>query len=104
MSSNGAVGLVLNESLDTTLWLKLVILLYADNTVILSDNQTDLQNSLNIFNTYCENWHLNVNIIKTKVIVFGASRLNLFNFKLGDKLIEITTKYHCLGVTFLTCA
>ena len=83
----------------TTLWLELLILLYADDTVILSDNQTDFQNSLNIFNTYCENWHLNVNINKRKVIVFGARRTNLFNFKLGDKPIEISTKYHYLGVT-----
>ena len=100
MSSNGAVGAELNESLDTTLWLELLILLYADDTVILSDNQTDFQNSWNIFNTYCENWHLNVNINKTKVIVFGARRTNLFNSKLGDKPIEISTKYHYLGVTF----
>ena len=101
MSSNGAVGVELNESLVTTLWLKLLILLYADDTVILSDNQTDFQNSFqNIFNTYSKNWHLNVNINKTKVIVFGARRINHFNFKLGDKPIEITKKYHDLGVTF----
>ena len=93
-------GVKLNESLDTTLWLKLLILLYADDTVILSDIQNDFQNSLNIFNTYCKNQYLNVNINKTKVIVIDTRRTNLFNFKLRDKPIEITTKYRYLGVTF----
>ena len=98
ISSNGAVGVGLNEFLETTLWFKLLIVLYA--IIILSDNQTDFQHCLNIFNTYCKSWHLIVNISKTKVIAFGARRINLFNFEFGDKLIEITTKYHYLDVTF----
>ena len=49
----------------------------------------------------CYYW-ANILIIKdcTKVIVFGTRRINLFNFKLSDKPIKITTKYHYLGVIF----
>ena len=48
MSSNGALGVELNDTIDPTLWLKLLILLYADDTVILSDNEADIQNNLTI--------------------------------------------------------
>ena len=43
-------------------YFRLVVLLYADDTVLLSDNETDLQNTLNIFFEYCETWKLKVNI------------------------------------------
>ena len=55
MYSNGALGVELNDTLDPTLWLKLLILLYADDTVILSDNETDFQNNLTIFDNHCNN-------------------------------------------------
>ena len=100
MRSNGAVGVELNEPVDSSVWLKLLIMLYADDTVILSDNETDFQNSLNTFNNYCNNWHLKVNINKTKVIIFGARKTSQYNFKLGESSLEIISKYHYLGVTF----
>ena len=43
MCASGALGVELNDTLNPTLWLKLLILLYADDTVILSDNETDCQ-------------------------------------------------------------
>ena len=100
MCSNGALGVELNDTLDPKLWLKLLILLYADDTVILSDNETDFQNNLTIFDNYCKNWHLNVNVSKTKVMNFGAKKINTYRFILGDRPLEITYKYHYLGVTF----
>jgi hypothetical protein len=100
MHINGCVGVELNDLDDVTLWLKLLILLYADDTIIVSNTADDFQKSLDIFNDYCKNWHLKVNINKTKVIVFGARQLRNFNFKLGTETLEITNKYHYLGVTF----
>ena len=100
MCSNGALGVELKDTLDPTLWLKLLILLYADDTVILSDNQTVFQNNLTIFDNYCNNWHLNVNMNKTKVLIFGAKKVDNYRFTLGDRPLEITDKYHYLGVTF----
>ena len=100
MCSDGALGVELKDTLDPTLWLKLLILLYADDTVILSDNQTDFQNNLTIFDNYCNNWHLNVNVNKTKIMIFGARKVDNYRFTLGDRPLEITDKYHYLGVTF----
>ena len=71
MISNGASGVELNFPDDTT-WLKLLLLLYADDTVILSNDPIDFQNSLDIFNQYCIDWHLTVNANKTKVVIFGS--------------------------------
>ena len=100
MCSNGALGVELKDTLDPTLWLKRLILLYADDTIILSDNQTVFQNNLTIFDNYCNNWHLNVNVNKTKVLIFGARKVDNYRFTLGDRPLEITDKYHYQGVTF----
>ncbi len=99
MHLNGSIGIELTNPLDLSLWLKLLVLLYADDTVILSSSKTDFQNSLDIFHNYCDNWHLKVNLNKTKIVIFGARQLQNFNFKLGNNPIEITDRYHYLGIT-----
>jgi hypothetical protein len=49
---------------------KLFVILYADDTVILSENKDGLQKALDIFESYCEIWKLQVNVNKTKVMIF----------------------------------
>jgi len=39
-------------------------LLYADDTVLLSESQNDLQNLLNEYEKYCDKWKLTVNLSK----------------------------------------
>ena len=41
---------------------KLCLLLYADDSIILSSNKEELQNSLDILHDYCQKWHLYVNV------------------------------------------
>ena len=43
---------------DVLLYLKLLILLYADDTVIFSNNEEDFRKSLNAFHEYCLMWKL----------------------------------------------
>ena len=81
--------------------LKLLILLYADDTVILSESPDDFQNSLNVFHNYCNQWRLTVNLTKTKVVVFGSRNINALNFKLGDTPIAITIKCHYIVQKYL---
>ena len=76
--NDSAIGVELNDTIDETHWLKLLILLYADDTIIISDNATDFQNCFNSFQQYCVNWKLKVNSSKTKVIVFGARNTQNF--------------------------
>ena len=46
------------------IYLKIMILLYADDTVLFSDSETDMQRALVVFNTYCKTWRLTVNLEK----------------------------------------
>ena len=48
-------------------WLKLLIILYADDTLIVSDDEKDFQKALNSFSEYCKTWKLNVNLNKSNV-------------------------------------
>ena len=82
------------------IYLRLVVLLHADDTVILASNEHDLQRALNGFDAYCKSWKLNGNIDKTKVVIFGARKTDSFHFKLGDDIVEITDKYKYFGVYF----
>ena len=79
---------------------RLVVLLYADDTIILASDENDLQRSLDKFYDYCQSWKLTVNINKTKVLIFGARKTDSYSFHLGDQEIEITDKYKYLGIYF----
>ena len=48
-------------------------LIYADDVVILSTSKTGLQEKLNKLEKICSDWCLQVNINKTKVVVFNES-------------------------------
>ena len=82
--------------------LKLAVLLYADDTIILSDTPSGLQDGLNALKEYCTTWHLSVNETKTKVVIFsrGKQRKELPIFKYGEAVLEIVDEYKYLGVIF----
>lgn len=43
-----------------------MILLYADDTVLFRDAETDMQRALNVFHLYCNTWRLTVNVEKNE--------------------------------------
>ena len=51
------------------LFLKLFVLLYADDTVIVSETAEDLQNALDVYEQYCKMWKLTVNTSPTKDLI-----------------------------------
>ena len=80
---------------------KLNCLMYADDVILLSETAEGLQNCLLNLHQYCENWGLEVNIKKTKSVVFNRTgRLEPVNFLYGNKNIDNVRKYSYLGVTF----
>ena len=81
---------------------KIFILLYADDTALLSDDPTDFQHCLDSFMLYCQQWKLNVNVDKTKIMIFGAKRRNKFQFNLNNRKVDIVTDYKYLGIIFST--
>ena len=82
--------------------LKLLLLMYADDTVILSDSRAGLQKGLLTLENYCDKWKLNLNSGKTKVCVFSGSKVKpgsiTFKYK-GDKL-EVVEDFRYLGIVF----
>ena len=52
-------------------FMRLYVLLYADDIIILAENAEDLQVALNGLSEYCKKWCLKVNTAKTKIIVFA---------------------------------
>ena len=99
LNSTGCNGVNINLD-DATNWLKLLVILYADDTLILSDNVSDFQKSLSSFYEYCREWKLTVNLSKSKVVIFGSKNVRDFQFYLGEQEIEIVDRYKYLGVIF----
>ena len=50
------------------------LLLYADDTVLLADNQTSLQHTLNCLADYCDDWEVDVNTEKTNISIFSKQK------------------------------
>ena len=61
---------------ETYVYLRIFILLYADDAVLFGKDENDLQYCLDIFDRYCTK----VNIAKTKIIVFSCRNLEVYNF------------------------
>ena len=85
---------------EITCFTELFLLLYADDTVLLADNEVDLQNNLNAFKRYCDEWKLKINFSKTKVVIFGSRNDKKFRFFIGEVEIDIVDSYKYLGVVF----
>ena len=82
--------------------MKLLVLLYADDTILLADSPEELQNGLNALYKYCQSWKLSVNTSKTKVLIFsrGKARKQPPEFFYGGSKVELVSDYTYLGVTF----
>ena len=80
------------------MYLRVFVLLYADDTVIIAESAEDLQKSLTAYALYCETWKLLVNGRKTKIVIFSRGRLQNFNFVLNDESIEIVKEFYLVEV------
>ena len=82
-------------------YLRLYILLYADDTIIMAENPYQLQLALNALNEYCQTWKLTINLNKTKIIRFTKRRSPNFNYEfwLNGEKVELVENYVYLGTT-----
>ena len=78
----------------------LSVLLYADDIVILSDDDIRLQTLLNSLNSWCIRWGLVINVEKSKIVHFRSPSITRsdFNFQCGNANIETVCRYKYLGV------
>ena len=76
--------------------------MYADATVLFSEDVDDLQPMLDCLHSYTERWNLTVNVDKTKVVVFRKSkRLSLKeHWKYNGSSIEVVDQFCYLGLIF----
>ena len=59
---------------------KVCVLLYADDLVLLADNEKDLQTLLDLMHTWCIEWRLCINYTKSNIVHFRGSRKKRSNF------------------------
>lgn len=80
--------------------LSIYLLLFADDAVIFSDSIQGLQASLNNLESYCDKWNLQVNVAKTKIVVFRKGgilgKYEKWTYKGED--IEIVNSFNYLGI------
>ena len=78
----------------------LSILLYADDIVLLSENETNLQCMLDKLHEWCIKWNMKVNEAKTNVVHFRLKKQLKTNyvFHLGEQVLDIKEKYKYLGI------
>ena len=81
-------------------FMQVYVLLYADDTVIMSKSPEDLQQNLNIFAQYCLDWKLDVNKSKTKIVIFGARKNCNTSFSFDNLPLDIVDSYKYLGLFF----
>ena len=79
---------------------KLSCLLYADDLVLLSHSQQGLQTALNKLSAFCNTWKMNVNLSKTKLMIFQKTSRKTFNpyLTFNDCRIEKVEECTYLGI------
>ena len=88
-----------------SVYLKLYLLLYADDTVILAESHIELQSALNAMYLYCKIWKLEVNASKTKIAIFRKRICkDIVNpvFAFNGEVINIEDDFTYLGIVFMS--
>ncbi len=82
-----------NDFVDV--YLKLLVLMYANDSVILCDGEANMKQALTALHIYCSEWKLKVNCDKTIIVVFsrGQVQTSSYNFQLGGEEIEVGVYY-----------
>jgi hypothetical protein len=92
---------------ELSVYLKLYLLLYADDTVILAESHIELLSALNAMYLNCKTWKLEIMASKTKIAIFRKRSCKdivnpVFTFN-GEVInIEDDFTYRYLGIVF-TC-
>ena len=63
-----------DDDIEVGLYLKLYLLIYADDTIIMAESECEMQAALNAAHHYCTLWKLAINTQKTTVMIFSAGK------------------------------
>ena len=81
---------------------KISHLLWADDLILISLDQKTCQLQLNILSKFCKTWGIEINEIKTQVVIFNRKFHNDAvspNLLLDEKALKIVESYCYLGIT-----
>ena len=87
--------------IEMNLYLDLLTLFYADDTILMSETALGLQQALDELLNYCKEWKLTVNQDKTKIISIlneKKSKMASPKFFYDGKELEIVNEFNYLGV------
>ena len=98
LNVNNCVPIDLYDN-EMSLYLQLLVLLYADDTVLLANNVKQFRKILKEYSSYCENWGLKINVDKSKIMIFGRSKTGI-KFYINNSEMEIVKQFRYLGITF----
>ena len=75
---------------------------YADDLIIMSTSPFSLQKCITNLEQYCAKWKLEVNLKKTKIMIFNkqGALIKKHKFVYKNKIIQSTREYKYLGFTF----
>ena len=73
---------------------------FADDLALIAASAIELQASIDALEKYCEENFLNINVDKTKILIFHKGRLPHHTFYLNGKVIEQVSSFTYLGFTF----
>ncbi len=101
MSLNGVNTQCARHAGKLSFYLKLYILLYADDTVILAESPQSLQAGLNAMYLYCKTWNMTVNPTKTKIVIFTRSKIkDNYQFSFNGEALNVDNDFNYLGISF----
>ena len=67
----------------------------------MAESEQDLQTALDAVFSFCKLWYLELNISKTKVIIFSKGKVRKhIKFAFDGTELEVVDQYTYLGVTF----
>ena len=83
---------------------EIMMLLFADDVILVSDTKCGLQSQLNILSLYSDKWGLSVNLDKSDIVVFrrGGRLKNTDEWFFKGMKLNIVNSYKYLGFLF-TC-
>ena len=86
---------------DIEVFLRLHVLLYADDTIVMAETPEQFQKALNAVSDYCSQWNLTVNTSKTKIVIFSRGKVRRYpDFVFGSDKLDVVDEYVYLGVKF----
>ncbi len=86
-----------NEALGN--YIKLLVRMCADDTIIITDNEENLEKVITCIEIYCGRWNLIVNESETKIIIFGKTKVKTnFKFIYNEVELELVEHFKYLGL------